>query len=273
MRNLRAMVWLALALMVGGLADARPRAPIPPKGLEPCIEPFRLESTAEWPIGEKIRYSLWLDGLAVGSVEFRVANSGVSAGKPASEFVSRFKVDELVATVLPVNGEAHSIVEKDSLVPLRMWNDYFLNNKKYHESFTQQEVGKLKAIRERQGSAQLKTQRTFPGAVLDFVSGFYLLRAGRVTAPTCALVFGSHRAFTVAIEPMGTETVETPIGRRPADKIRLRYGAERSKRTREALVWISQSDDRLPYRVEIHGEHHIVVKIDMYDPGQIAILP
>ena len=63
-------------------------------------------------------------------LEFRVANEGVTAGKTAYEFVSRFKVDELVATVLPVNGEAHSVVEQSSLVPIRMWNDYFLNGKK-----------------------------------------------------------------------------------------------------------------------------------------------
>ena len=202
-----------------------------------------------------------------------MANTGQTAGTRAYEFVSRFKVDELVATVLPVNGEAHSVVKQSSLVPLRMWNDYHLNGKEYHESFTQKSPGKLKALRERQGSAQLKTERTFPGGVLDFVSGFYLLRAGRVTTPTCALVFGSHRAFTVSLEPLGTETVETPIGQRPAEKLLLRYGAERSKRTREAIVWLSQSADRLPYRVEIKGEHHIIVKIDMYDPGQIAILP
>ena len=63
----------------------------------------------------RIRYSLWLDGLAVGSL-IRVANERDSW--KAHEFVSRFKVDELVATVLPVNGEAHSVVEQSSLIPL-----------------------------------------------------------------------------------------------------------------------------------------------------------
>lgn len=273
MRILQGLGLWVMALTLGFVAYAGARAPTPPKGLQPCENPFELATAPDWPIGEKIRYSLWLDGLAVGSVEFRVANVGPTSGAEAYEFVSRFKVDELVATVLPVNGTAHSVVEQLSLVPLRMWNDYFLNGKKYHESFVQESRGKLKAVREREGSAKLKTERTFPGPVVDFVSGFYLLRAARMRAPACALVFGSHRAFTVALEPQGTETVETPIGQRPADKIRLRYGAERSKRTREALVWLSKSDDRLPYRVEIKGEHHIMVKIDMYDPGQISILP
>lgn len=273
MIRLQLTIGFTLSLVMSVVAHAAPRAPTPPKGLQPCNAPYELTNPSDWPIGEKIRYSLWLDGLAVGSVEFRVANAGETSGTRAYEFVSRFKVDELVATVLPVNGEAHSIVEQRSLVPLKMWNDYHLNGKEYHESFTQESPGKLKALRERQGSAQLKTQRMFPGAVLDFVSGFYLLRAGRITAPTCALVFGSHRAFTVSLEPLGTETVETPIGQRPAEKLLLRYGAERSKRTREAVIWLSESSDRLPYRVEIKGEHHIIVKIDMYDPGQIAILP
>ena len=53
----------------------------------------------------------------------------------------------------------------------------------------------------------------------------------------------------------------------------MHVSAERSRKTREATVWISQSSDRLPYKVEIKGEHDIVVKIDMYDPGQLAILP
>ena len=261
------------ALLLSFSTSAAPRAPTPPRGLEPCDQPYALSASTRWPIGERIRYSLWLDGLAVGSLEFRVANEGVTAGKAAYEFVSRFKVDELVATVLPVNGEAHSVVEQSSLVPIRMWNDYFLNGKKYRETFEQARPGFLKAQREREGSARLKTEREFTGPIMDFVSGFYLLRAGRVAAPTCSVVFGSHRAFTVLLEPLGVEAVETPIGQRPAEKLRLRYGAERSRKTREATVWISQSSDRLPYKVEIKGEHDIVVKIDMYDPGQLAILP
>lgn len=267
-------VLCALTLMsVGFDARGAARTPTPPKGLEPCQSPYFMSKAPQWPIGEKIRYSLWVDGLAVGSVEFRVANEGLSGANQVYELVSRFKVDELVATVLPVSGEAHSIAEQGSLVPTRMWNNYQLNGKKYHESFEQPRSGSLIALRERQGSAKLRAEREFPGAIFDFVSGFYLLRSGRITSPSCALLFGSHRAFTVSLEPLGTEAVQTPIGQRPAEKLRLRYGAERSRKTREAILWISQSSDRLPYRVEIRGEHEIVVKIDMYDPGQIAILP
>ena len=78
----------------------------------------------------------------------------------------------------------------------------------------------FKAQREREGSARLKTEREFTGPIMDFVSGFYLLRAGRVASPTCSVVFGSHRAFTVLLEPLGVEAVETPIGQRPAEKLR-----------------------------------------------------
>ncbi len=198
------------ALTLSFSTSAAPRAPSPPRGLEACNQPYALSTPTRWPIGERIRYSLWLDGLAVGSLEFRVANEGVTAGKAAYELVSRFKVDELVATVLPVNGEAHSVVEQASLIPMRMWNDYFLNGKKYRETFEQVRPGVLKAQREREGSARLKTERTFTGPIMDFVSGFYLLRAGRVASPTCSVVFGSHRAFTVLLEPLGVSTASTP---------------------------------------------------------------
>ena len=72
MRILQGLGLWVMALTLGFVAHAGARAPTPPKGLQPCENPFELATAPDWPIGEKIRYSLWLDGLAVGSVEFRV---------------------------------------------------------------------------------------------------------------------------------------------------------------------------------------------------------
>ncbi len=271
--NACALSAMLLCLSTVSDAVAAPKKAKPPKGLDECSEPYTLDVSHRWPIGERIRYGLWLDGLAVGSVEFGVANQGNVNNIEATEFVSRFKVDELVAALLPVHGEAHSIVPVGSIMPLRMWNDYFLDGRKYRETFDQPRSGMLKAERVRDGSAKVRATRELPGPILDFVSGFYVLRSGSLKESACTLVFGSHRVHTVHLEPLGNEDVATPIGQRPAEKLRIRYGAERSKVVHEAFIWVSTSADRLPYRVEIKGKHHIIVKIDMYDPGQIAALP
>ena len=64
--------------------------PRPPKGLEQCKEVLVATETYGMPVGETIRYAVDINGLSVGTIDFKVVIRGLYSGTEVHEFRSLF---------------------------------------------------------------------------------------------------------------------------------------------------------------------------------------
>ncbi len=263
---------LLLTLLLPSLTRAElvalKMAPKTPKGLPQCTSALKPAADLPRTLGETIRYHLDMDGLSVGVIDFKIMQRGNFSGKPVTEYRSLFKLDALVATFVPVQGQAAALVPDAGFWPLLAMNRYRLNNSEFEEDVTYEGDGRVVASKRKKDGASKDETRRFNDPALDFVSAFYMLRSLPPGIDGCTVLYGNQRAYTVWVKSDGKDKVKTPAGFRPADRYQVRYGSERSKEIIEGKMWLGEAPMRVPYQAELGGRHRLLARIHMYDVGQ-----
>lgn len=242
--------------------------PRTPDGLPRCSE--TLKPTADLPrdTGETIRYLVDLNGLSVGTIDFKIERQGTYEGQPVTEYRSLFKLDSLVSSFVPVEGRAASLVPASSFAPLVAMNRYRLDENEFEENVSFSADGRrVASVRTKNGKSK-DEERAFPGPALDFVSGFYMFRSMPPLAEGCTILYGNQRAYTVWVKYEGDEQVRTPVGYKPARRYRVRYASDRSKKPLDGKVWLSAAGDRLPFKATIDGPEKLEARIHHYEVGR-----
>ncbi|MEK7706166.1 MAG: DUF3108 domain-containing protein [Myxococcota bacterium] len=253
--------------------DVRPSAiravaPPTPRGLPACHK--SLASAADLPriAGETVRYLVDVDGLSVGTIDFQITRNGAYQGRAVTEYRSLFKLDALVATLIPVDGRAAAIVALGASTPIVAMNHYTSGAHQFQEDVTYAEgASRLESAQKKDASSKTVTRR-FLAPAYDFVSAFYMLRSLPADAAGCTVVYGNQRAYTIWLVPDGSEDVPTPIGLQPSDRYQVRYASERAKAPTQATLWLARDAQRLPYRARIEGSHALEARIHLYEKGK-----
>ena len=249
----------------GRVRNGVPRSP---PGLAVCKQAMSWSEDLFLPVGETLRYLVNVDGLSVGTVDFKVASRGIYAGVFADEYRSLFKLDSFVSTLMPLHGQAASVVSAMDKTPIRSMNRYKVDEHEFDESISYSKAGRaLTSTRARDGVKRTQ-KRLFDYAILDLVGAFYQVRRFPREMNGCVVIYGNQRAYTVWLKNEGEERIQTPVGYRLTDRYSLRYGSEYLKRPREGTLWISSDHKRIPYLVEVRGRHHLEAKIHFYEPGE-----
>ncbi len=246
----------------------RVKPPRTPKGLPRCTQSIKPVADIPRLTGETIRYLVDVDGLSIGTVDFKIERQGHYAGTMVTEYRSLFELDALAATLVPVKGRAASLVPQGGFWPLKAMNRYDLRDNVYEEDVDYDVAGRAVVSRRSKNGTAKDARRSFNDPVPDFVSAFYMLRRFPRDMNGCTILYGNQRAYTIWMEPDGTERVKTPVGRKIADRYKIRYASERSRRTYEGKVWIGTGPERLPYRAEINGKYKLEARIHLYEIGQ-----
>lgn len=263
------LLFILAADVVANTAST-PRASVPstPRGLPTCQRAMVAPKDLPRADGETVRYVIDVDGLSVGTIDFQVTRQGAYQGQPVTEYRSLFKLDALVATLIPVNGRAASLVPTAASTPLVAMNRYSSGKAEYQEDVNYTEGGAALSSVRRQGTKSKRESRRFLATAYDFVSAFYMLRALPPDFAGCTLIYGNQRAYTVWLAPDGAEEIRTPVGLQPTSRYQVRFASERAKQPTEARLWLAQSVDRLPYRVQIDGPHPLEARIHLYEKGR-----
>jgi hypothetical protein len=251
-----------------GGAPADTGIPRTPKGLPQCNAPLKVSADLPRGAGEAIRYLIDVDGISVGTVDFKIERRGSFEGRAATEYRSLFKLDALVAAFLPVDGRAATVVPDSGAVPTRAMDRYLLDRDSFEEELSFAADGRTLTIKRSKNGETKNEKRVFKEPVMDFVTGFYLVRALPKGMDGCAIIYGNQRAYTVWLKPDGKEKVKTPVGLREADRYIVRYASEKSPRPYDARMWIGDAPSRLPFRAEILGPHTLEAQIQIYDTGK-----
>lgn len=242
-------------------------APKTPDGLAACTDALVFQGDLPRYLGETIRYTVEVDGLSVGRIDFKTERDGSFQGQAVTEYRSHFQIDSLVATMVPVEGRAAAIVPLGESTAQHAMNRYSLKDKQYEEELSwESEPATVVSNRSRNGKAR-RVKRLFTSETRDFITAFYLLRAMPAKFSGCTLLFANQRAYTVQLNYAGDERVKTPVGLRDAERYNVRYAHERAKKTISATIWVSKEGDRLPYQAEIHGRNHLLARVHLFIPG------
>jgi hypothetical protein len=98
--------------------------PKTPTGLPQCTRALDARGPLPQTAGETIRYLVDVNGLSVGTIDFKIERVGTYAGQPVTEYRSLFKLDSLVASFVPAEGRAAALVDLGSHLPLTSTNRY-----------------------------------------------------------------------------------------------------------------------------------------------------
>lgn len=220
--------------------------PRTPHGLAACESPLVAAGAFTPRSGEVITYDVEVMGLDVGTLEFAVGRRGSFKGEPVTEYRSALKV----AALVPLEGNAASLMADTTMKTLQSSQRYRWASMKASEMQTFFSGGTEVASRRMSNDEPSETRRKFATPVQDFLSGFYSLRRLSRDQRGCAIFYSNHKAYTAWISPDGEELVKTPYGKRMADRVKVRYASDEAKVVREAVLWVSQDDRRVPYKAE-----------------------
>jgi hypothetical protein len=222
---------------------------------------------------ESVRYGVAVDGLSVGTVDFQIARTGVYSGKAAVEYRSLFKLDHLLATMADIEGRAASLVWLDAASPHTAMSHYSMGNTTWHEELAFAEQGRqMRAVRRVTPApkrlAEPEASPPVAQPIVDFVTGFYLLRRLPAKAASCMTVYINQHHYVVWATPQGSERVKTPVGMRPADIFAVRYQRMDGDTIGSGRIWLSQTEERLPYQFAIGDDRRIEVRLHTYAMGR-----
>lgn len=241
--------------------------PKTPEGLPACTAGLAIEGALPQSSGETIRYFVDVDGLSVGTIDFKIEQRGNYQGKPVTEYRSLFKLDSLVAAFVGAEGRAAAIVPDGHTWPFMAMSRYRMDNNDYEENVELAANGASLSVKRIKNGKTENEARQFPGPVQDFVTGFYILRRWPIKSPGCTVVYGNQRAYTVWLTPQGKDSIKTPVGYRDVQRVGIRYGSDKGKKAVDATVWLGALPEQLPFRVEIAGENQLNAAIHLYDAG------
>jgi hypothetical protein len=236
--------------------------------MQPCSTPLTPAADLPRAVGETVRYVVDVNGLSVGTIDFRIEKRGTFGGQPVTEYRSLFKIDQLVGTVLPVEGRAAALVGDASYWPTQAMSKYTMDKNDFEESQTYAAGGRGVSSRRVKNGKPNEESRVFPGPAQDFVSAFYLVRSLPPDVSGCAIIYASQRAYTVWIKPDGDEKVMTPVGLKQARRYAIVWASDKAKKPADAKLWVGDGPDRLPLKAELFGPGHLEARIHLYETGK-----
>lgn len=242
--------------------------PRTPRGLPRCTAPLEPARPLPQRVGETLRYHVNVNGLSVGVIDFKIEQRGTFNAVPVTEYRAAFNIDSLVGSFIPLEGRAASLVPVGTYIPSRAMNRLQVRDQRIEEDLAFGGDGRhLTSDWERNGKAR-RHHRRYLVPSTDLLTAFYGMRSLEREATGCASFFGNRRAHTVWVEFMGAEKINTPVGIKMADRYKIRYATEVSRKIHEGTMWLSQDKSRLPYAAQVHGKDRMDVKIHMYEAGK-----
>ena len=263
LRTASLFAFLFLVTSPAQALQTKPEIPKTPSGLLQCIHPLTPSNTFPRIPGEKLQYDLELFGINLGTASFEIKRRGTFQGVPVTEYRTYVDTSSMVDLLTTVEGHA-AIVPDGQFAPVQAASRYVFRNQKEEEFQTYKLQGKQVVSKRNRNGKTTVAQKHFQSPVMDFLTGFYLLRGLSQNASGCTIIYSGHKAFTLWVQPQVTETISTKFGRQLAHRYKIRYGSNRCRTVKEVLLWLSADGKRLPLRIEGLTKFHPIANLTSY---------
>ncbi len=219
-------------------------------------------------VGEALRYTVDVNGVGVGTVDFKIHRKGQYAGGAVTEYRSLFNLDALVAALIPSNGRATALVRAQTAWPTVALSHYTAGDHEIDEKTTFSDNGHELTLERTKDGNTTHLARHEGRVLMDFVTAFYRLRSLQQDRGACGLVFGNERLYTFWFTPEGADERKTPVGIRPAWRYGVRYASDKFPGVViTGTLWTATDATALPYEVELLGARHLQARLHTYQPG------
>lgn len=242
--------------------------PQTPAGLAVCASPIVLAAPAPRAIGERLEYSVEVVGLSLGLLHIETTRQGSYAGQKVTELRGWIDPDPTVTALVTIEGRASALVPDSGSTPVKSMVRYRFRGDVVAEDQTHRSGGLDVQTAYVKNGERVTAERQYPSPVYDFLSGFLMLRGLPRDARGCAVLVANDKAYTVWVEPQGTESLDTGHGAASFDKVLLRYGSDKAHTIREVLVWISTGPERIPYQAKGLNSYSPKVRLAGYKKGR-----
>ena len=236
--------------------------------LPACRASWRVDAPMPQRVGEALRYTVDVNGVGVGTIDFKVHRQGHYAGRAVTEYRSLFNLDALVAALIPANGQATALVRAQTAWPTVALSHYTSGDHVIDEKMQFSDDGQDIVLERTKDGNTTHLKRHEGQVLMDFVTGFYRLRSLSHEREACGFVFGNERLYTFWFTPEGPDERKTPVGIRPAWRYGLRYASDRFPNVViHGKLWTAADATALPYEVELTGARHLQARLHTYQPG------
>lgn len=217
---------------LGPLAVRSPKAvPPPTEDVDSCGGIFGLDFGDAAPprVGERFEYELTMAGAYMGKLELSVGTPRKLPSGQAVPLMGRVRTNAFVSALKPVEGRYMAMIDTQSLLPLgakveaTIGDDPRWETIRFLEGGTKGETRYLFRGKE--------AQRSYDGSH-RLLEGLSLLHFAR-QAPlleglsACQEVISTRRLWRIHATVLGKETVETPVGDKPAYRVRASFARVR----------------------------------------------
>ncbi|MEL6188450.1 MAG: DUF3108 domain-containing protein [Myxococcota bacterium] len=197
----------------------------------PCRGVLPLDTEPEaLAIGERLEYELTLGGAYMGKLELSVGKTRSVEGATAVPLFGRLRTNAFVSAIKSVEGRYMAMVNPRTLLPLgvrveaKVGGDDRWERVRFTDEGRRAETRYLYRGHER--------TRAY-GGDHTLLEGMSLLHfARRVPLEpglvACQDILSTRRVWRVRAEVMGRETVDTPVGKKRAFRVRTRFLRRRS---------------------------------------------
>ncbi len=232
------------AAALATLLFAGPPAAPSPEGSPPSLVP-----------GETLTYEVMWSIFPAGEVVARLTRlEGDSKG--AYEVITTARTAGVADLLFSVRNEFRSTFDPQTLCSRRIWK-WINEGRRHREIHIVFDPLRRRAVRDERDPTKPRTaawheENEIPPCAADVISAFYVVRC-KPLRPGDTLILPINdggKTCDVAIEVQARETIETPLGTRPAIRVEPKVFGGLYKRKGTMQVWFSDDERRLPLRIK-----------------------
>ncbi len=237
----------------------------------PCLGVAGLGAKPGLRTGERLEYELTLEGAYMGRLELSVGDVQKNGGTAAIPLFGRIRTNAFVSAVKPVQGRYQTMVDPSSLTPIGVQVEGTVGEDERWERVRFIEDGRKVETAYR--FLGREGQQVFAGehALLDGLSLLHIARSLPLETGivACQDVLSTRRLWRVEAEVMAKEAVETPVGPKPAHRIRTTFTRLGTSSPIEIDVLLGDQPGRPPLAFEMRqGKYTGRARLIRWHPGR-----
>ncbi len=234
-----------------------------PERCPSCTTPVIFSDAYRDTLGERARYVVELNGLAVGNAEFTVNSEGRLESQSVIEYRGQFVLDSFISSMTQLHGQAASVMTRQKRAAVHSMLRFKAKQADVDERVKFFDLAhRLYGTRSRSGKIQ-EDHRALSVPIWDALAAYYLMRALPPESSGCFLVYAQRRLYTVWFKHVGLEKIATPLGLRPAHYVKMHFRDDRTNaKVHHAEIWLGQIRSRIPYRFVLNGKDTLVARIE-----------
>lgn len=193
----------------------------------PCVGVFGLDGAAGPPprSGERLEYELRFGGAYMGKLELTVGEKRDVEGHPVLPLFGRLRTTAMVSAVQAVEGRYMAMVDPSSLSPVGVKVEAKVGEDPRWEDV--RFLGEGRSVETRFLYRGQEATRRF-GGQHPLLEGLSLLHFARRVPlqpgmEACQDILSTRRLWRVRAKVVGRETVDTPVGPKPAHRVRTTF--------------------------------------------------